>query len=201
MRGPRFHGALMLSFATVAGAPTSAMSQARDAGQGLSDGMRDSWLTARAKIALFANPRVKGQRIDVETVNGTVMLRGTVDSAEVKAAAASVAEAINGVRGVKNDLRVAADGDRPASAISDENITGEVQTHFARDAQLRSVAVRTEGGVVILTGTVPNIAASARASERAHRVAGVRFVKNELTYDAPTRNRSGHTGQRSETGA
>ena len=47
----------------------------------------DSWLTAKSKIALFADARVKGRQIDVETTNGEVMLRGKVDSAAAKQAA------------------------------------------------------------------------------------------------------------------
>ena len=52
---------------------------------------------------------------------------------------------------------------------------------------MKKVDVRTDGGKVILTGTVPSIEASARASELARDVAGTRAVKNELTYDPANR--------------
>ena len=42
--------------------------------------INDAWLTAKTKIALAADGRVKGRQIDVETTNGQVMLRGKVDS-------------------------------------------------------------------------------------------------------------------------
>lgn len=58
---------------------------------------------------------------------------------------------------------------------------------MAKDAQLKKVDVRADGGAAILTGAVPSIGASARASELAREVRGVRSVKNELTYDAARR--------------
>jgi len=45
----------------------------------------------------------------------------------------------------------------------------------------------TDGGAVILTGAVSSIGVSARASELARGVPGVRMVKNELTYDPAKR--------------
>ena len=49
----------------------------------------DSWVTSKTKIALFADDRVKGSQVKVETIDGVVDLRGKVDSAEAKAAATS----------------------------------------------------------------------------------------------------------------
>ena len=48
----------------------------------------ESWLAAKTMIALSADERVKGRQISVETVKGTVVLRGKVDSDEAKTAAA-----------------------------------------------------------------------------------------------------------------
>jgi peptidoglycan hydrolase-like protein with peptidoglycan-binding domain len=70
---------------------------------------------------------------------------------------------------------------------SDKDITRQVESRFSNDAQLKKVDVRTDGGAVILTGAVSSIGASARASELARGVPGVRMVKNELTYDASSR--------------
>ena len=46
------------------------------------------------------------------------------------------------------------------------------------------------GGVVSLRGEVPNISASAHASEIVRGISGVRSVKNELTYNPGRRDRS-----------
>lgn len=144
--------------------------------------MSDSWLTAKTKIALFGDERVKGTQVSVKTLHGKVALRGKVDSSEAKAAAASVAEGVDGVKGVRNDLQVVAPGERKAVEASDATITHQVQDRFAKNTQLAKVDVRTDSAVVILTGHVPTIDASARASEVARGVPSVRSVKNELTY-------------------
>ena len=71
---------------------------------------------------------------------------------------------------------------------SDKDITRRVEGRLSKDAQLKKVDVRTDGGAVILTGAVSSIGASARASELAREVPGVRMVKNELAYDASKRD-------------
>ena len=188
--------AVVFASIAVAAAPTYVMSEsttekverkAKSAAKDARAGISDSWLTAKTKIALFADERVKGRQVSVETVNATVTLRGKVDSDEAKAAAASVAKAVEGVNSVRNDLQVVPPGDRKMTDASDKDITQQVEGRLAKDAQLKKVDVRADGGAVILTGVVPSIGASARASELAREVPGVRSVKNELTYDAARR--------------
>ena len=142
----------------------------------------DSWLTSKTKIALFADDRVKGSEVKVETKDGVVYLRGKVDSAEAKAAADSVAKGIDGVKSVKNDLQVVAPGARKAVDAKDADIAKAVETRVKRESDLKKVDVRADSGVVTLTGEVPTITASAKASEMARGVNGVRSVKNELTF-------------------
>jgi hyperosmotically inducible protein len=142
----------------------------------------DSWLTSKTKIALFADDRVKGSEVKVETKDGVVHLRGKVDSAEAKAAADSVAKGIDGVKSVKNDLQVVSPGARKAVDAKDADIAKAVETRVKRESDLKKVDVRADSGVVTLTGEVPTISASAKASEVARGVNGVRSVKNELTF-------------------
>ena len=142
----------------------------------------DSWLTSKTKIALFADDRVKGSEVKVETKDGVVYLRGKVDSAEAKAAADSVAKGIDGVKSVKNDLQVVSPGARKAVEAKDADIAKAVETRVKRESDLKKVDVRADSGVVTLTGEVPTITASAKASEMARGVNGVRSVKNELTF-------------------
>jgi hyperosmotically inducible protein len=112
---------------------------------------------------------------------GVVHLRGKVDSAEAKAAAGEVAKGIEGVQSVKNDLQVVAPGNRKMVDAKDGDIDKAVKARLSKDVQVKSVDVRTDAGVVTLTGEVPNIIASAKASEMARMVPGVKSVKNELT--------------------
>jgi hyperosmotically inducible periplasmic protein len=144
------------------------------------EAVSDSWVTSKAKIALFADDRVAGKDVRVETVNGQIFLRGKVDSEEAKTAAAEIAKGIEGVKSVKNDLQVVPPAARKTVAANDKQITKAVETSFAKDATLKKIDVRTDAGVVVLSGEVPNISAAAKASEMAHRVDGVKSVKNEL---------------------
>ena len=62
----------------------------------------DSWITSKTKIALFADSRVSGSAVNVETQKGTVVLRGKVDNDGAKGAAEEIAKGIDGVKIVKN---------------------------------------------------------------------------------------------------
>ncbi len=141
----------------------------------------DTWITSKTKIALFADERVKGTQVSVDTMKGGVVhLRGKVDSAEAKSAAGEIAKGIEGVQSVKNDLQIVAPPDRKMVDAKDEDIDKAVETRFSRDAQLKKVDVRVDAGVATLTGEVPSITVAAKASEVARGVAGVKSVKNEL---------------------
>jgi hyperosmotically inducible protein len=203
----RILSAFALASATILAAPTYGTSQtttdkieqkAKSAARDVKAEVTDSWLTAKTKIALYADERVKGRQISVETLNGTVMLRGKVDSDEARTAAASIATGVEHVKAVKNDLQVVAVGDRKATDISDKDITRQIEASFSKTTQLTNIDVRTDGGVVTLTGAAPSIGASARASELARGVSGVRAVKNELTYDSAKRDRSSSNGSHTQ---
>jgi hyperosmotically inducible periplasmic protein len=157
-----------------------AQEKVKDTTKDMKDATSDSWITSKTKIALFADDRVKGREVSVETVKGDIFLRGKVDTPEAKAAAAEIARSIEGVKNVKNDLQVVPASARKAVTADDKQITKAVESRFSKDAQLKKIDVRTDAGVVVLSGEVPNISVSARASEMAHRVDGVKAVKNEL---------------------
>lgn len=177
--------ALLAAVPLTAGAQ-SKMEETKDKAKTLTQDAKtavsDSWITSKTKIALFADERVKGTQVSVDTMKGGVVhLRGKVDSPEAKAAAAEIAKGIEGVQSVKNDLQVVAPFNRKMVDAKDEDITKAVENRFSKDTQLKKVAVRADGGVVTLTGEVLSITAAAKASEVARGVSGVKWVKNELT--------------------
>jgi len=151
--------------------------------------VNDSWLTAKTKIALAADSRVKGRQIEVETTAGRVILRGKVDSDTAKRAAEGITAGLDGVKSVQNDLEVVAPSAREAVGEKDEAITARVKEHIAKDSNLMKdsrlkdadINVQTNAGVVSLTGEVPDITTSAQASWTTWQVAGVKSVKNDLT--------------------
>jgi len=145
--------------------------------------VNDSWITAKTKIALFADSRVKGSDINVETTQGAIMMRGKVDSEASKQAAEGIAKGIEGVKSVKNDLQVVAPAMREVTDDKDEAITARVNDHISKDAHLKTAGIhaQTNAGVVSLTGEVADLMTSANASWSAWQVPGVKSVKNDLT--------------------
>lgn len=70
----------------------------------------DAAVTARVKSALIGEPAVRANEINVETYRGVVSLSGFVDSLSTADRAVRAAEQVEGVRTVKNDMRL-----KPAS--------------------------------------------------------------------------------------
>ncbi len=189
MREHRLKAGIALMAAAFLAAPLSVsagdtMNRAEEKIKGTAHDMKeatsDTWITSKAKIALYADGRVKGRDVSVETMNGEIFLRGKVESEEAKSAAAEVARGIDGVKNVKNDLQVVSASTRKAVTADDKVITRSVESRFSKDAELKKIDVRTDAGVVVLSGQVASITAAARASETAHKVDGVKAVKNEL---------------------
>lgn len=145
----------------------------------------DSWLTAKTKIALLADSRVPGSSVNVETQKGMVYLRGKVDTPTAKAAAEEVARGIEGVQAVRNELQVVPESAKKMVEAKDDDITKQVKAKLNADPKLKSLDVRSDNGVVTLQGKLPSITDSARASQMAREVPGVRAVRNDTTYETP----------------
>ena len=160
-------------------------SKVKSMAQSVKTNVSDSWVTSKTKIALFADERVKGRQISVETKNGMVMLRGKVDSAEAKMAAGDIATRVEHVKGVRNELQVVLPMDRPRVDTDDKAIMSMVEQRLKEDRQLKGAKInaRVDSGVVTLTGEVKSLALSSRASEVLSDVPGVRAVRNDLSYE------------------
>lgn len=144
--------------------------------------MSDSWITAKTKVALASDDRVKGRQVNVETKNGEVILRGKVDDEMAKTAAEEVARNIENVKGVKNELQVVAPARREAVDDDDDAINDRVKKAFDREDSLRraDIDVKVSAGVVTLTGEAPDMMAKSKASWLAWKLPGVKSVQNDL---------------------
>lgn len=143
----------------------------------------DSWLTAKTKLALYADSRVSGGQIDVLTNKAVVTLRGKVDAESAKKAASEVAQGIDGVKDVKNELMIVPAAQRKMVEAKDDYIVSTVKDRLGKDKRFKdaNIDVRSDAGVVTLSGEVPSLMTSASASEVAFAVTGVRSVNNTLT--------------------
>lgn len=159
-----------------------AADKATQATKATKDKPNDAWLTAKTKIALLADGRVSGTRINVQTQGASVTLRGKVETMDAKDAATQIARGIDGVREVKNELAIVPASKRKLVDAKDDAIVAEVDKRLKADQMLKTakITVRSDAGVVTLSGQAPGLMASARASEVADEVDGVRTVKNEL---------------------
>lgn len=66
----------------------------------------DTATTSEIKAKLLADDVVPSRKVKVETTDGVVQLSGTVDSQAQSERAESIAKAVEGVKSVKNDLKV-----------------------------------------------------------------------------------------------
>jgi osmotically-inducible protein OsmY len=72
-------------------------------------GVNDSWLWFKTRAALMTTDDLRDSTINVDVENEVITLRGTVATAAQKAAAAKVANGIEGKKSVVNELKVSAD--------------------------------------------------------------------------------------------
>lgn len=66
----------------------------------------DTVITGKIKKAILAEPTLKSAEIKVETFKGVVQLSGFVSSQANESTAVRVAYAVEGVKSVKNDMRL-----------------------------------------------------------------------------------------------
>ena len=168
----------------------------------------DAMLTARIKARMTADGRVSPSRVDVDTLNGDVTLRGEVPTQEEKDAAVEVARKVEGVRSVSDQIivnpAVAGTGipsgveikQRAEKAASDVGqgvkkgaedafLLGEIKARLAA-AGYGAVAVGVERGVVTLKGEASNDKDRIAVEAIAEKIKGVEKVDNQLVVKSQT---------------
>lgn len=70
------------------------------------DAVTDAAITAKIKSAFFADVDVKGLRIDVDTSDGVVSLKGTLEQRSHADKAVAIARRIDGVKAVNSQIAV-----------------------------------------------------------------------------------------------
>ena len=74
--------------------------------EGTGEYLDDTVITTKVKAAIFSEPSLKVSEINVETFKGVVQLSGFVNSQADINKAVAVARGVQGVKSVKNDMRV-----------------------------------------------------------------------------------------------
>jgi len=82
--------------------------EAKDSGRKVGTGLNDGWLWVKTRFDLAAIDDLRDSTINVDVDNAVVTLTGTVANQAQVAKADQTAKAVEGVKGVKNMLKVAA---------------------------------------------------------------------------------------------
>ena len=80
--------------------------EAKESGRKVGSGANDGWLWVKTRFDLATADDLRDSTIDVDVDNGVVTLSGTVGSTAQKARAEQVVTVVEGVRSVRNQLRV-----------------------------------------------------------------------------------------------
>lgn len=161
----------------------------------------DAWVTAKIQAQYFVDTDVKGRDINVDTNDGVVTLRGTVDSDAQRRQALTIARNTDGVRSVNDQLTIGATGNdrnnandrnntaRAATTIEDTWITTKLQSKYFLDPQIKgtTIDVTTRSGVVTLQGSVASSDLKEQAEQIAMETDGVTRVDNQLKIATTTR--------------
>jgi osmotically-inducible protein OsmY len=141
----------------------------------VTEDVSDDALQRRVEAALLSDPATDSYEISVDTREGVVTLKGTVQSWTEKQLAAKVAKGAKGVRGVNNKIEVKYEVER-----TDAEIMAEVQKALRWDALVDHALIDVEvnDGVVALSGVVGSASEKRRAEYNAW-VTGVESVEAE----------------------
>jgi len=133
------------------------------------------------KLALMADPRLFPYDINVDMNGEVATLSGKVGSEAEKTSATEIAQASEGVKSVTNNLEIAKDLPQVLTRKKDEVITQYVKDRFGKSKTLESshFEVKTEDGIVLLSGKTKFLVIALEAAEAARQVPGVKAVKSD----------------------
>ena len=138
-------------------------------------------LILTVKLALLEDPRLFPYEIEVDAESDEVTLEGKVSTETERAAAAKIASTVPTVKSVSNKLEVVKELPEIIAHKQDDFITRQVKDRFAKSATLTAANfdVKTEQGVVSLSGTVRFQVIALEAAEAARLVPGVKAVRTD----------------------
>src|SRR5438067_1832559 len=112
----------------------------------------DAWIVISTKMAMWTTDGVPSTGVDVDSLDGRVVLHGNAETTAEREAAERVARTVSGVQQVRNLLRVVPTRKNHAVQDPDENITVRVKKAFAAERGLagRGIEVASVNQGVVL---------------------------------------------------
>ena len=166
----------------------------------------DARITSGIQAKYFLDDKVKARRIDVNSSNGIVTLRGEVGSDDERAQALLLARTTEGVQRVEDNLTVVIEPPseatsspalstatsatpQTAAAKVDDTMTTRLQTKLSSDGLVKSadIQVTAKNGIILLEGTAPTSAAKQRALKLAREAEGVSQVVDRIRVGKRTK--------------
>lgn len=98
--------------------------EAKETGGKIGQGAEDGWLWTKTRASLLTTDDLRESTINVDVDNAVVTLRGTVANAAQKAKAIAEAKKIDGVKSVKDELKV-----NPNDSVT--NLNGNVNSNVS----------------------------------------------------------------------
>ena len=134
------------------------------------------------KAASRISSKFPDTHINVTSFNRIVLLTGEINSAAAKEEAGRIAQAVENVRTVYNELQVAGNSSMTART-NDSYLTSKVKTRFVDGQKFNPIHVKvvTENGITYLMGLVKRQEGDA-ATEIARTTGGVQKVVRVFEY-------------------
>ncbi len=146
----------------------------------------DTWLYVKVKNTLAIHRSVSATGTKVELNEGVVTLKGEASSVAAKDLATEYARDVEGIKGVKNEMTIAATPQTEvktlAEIIDDASVTAQVQFVLLshRSTMLLQVTVSSSDGVVNVGGKANSAAEKDLVTKLAKDVHGVKNVVNNM---------------------
>jgi osmotically-inducible protein OsmY len=146
----------------------------------------DDWITFKVRSVLLCRRSVSGTRTSVSVKDGVVTLSGTASSEAQRELTEEYAKDVEGVKEVKNDMKVAPVAESPGrdlgEVIDDASITAQVKSALLthRSTSAAKTRVTTRDGVVILSGEARNRAEKDLVTKLVRDIHGVKSVVNNM---------------------
>ena len=145
----------------------------------------DSTIATKVKNALMEDPDVSALKVDVDVLEGIVILSGIVENKKAAKRAVEVAQEVPGVREVKSNLQI---GKKNwGQALKDKVIGSKIKAKLINEPGIRSlnIDVDVNNGIVTLTGLVEYKYQKNRAIEIAQNTNGTIKVIDNLKSRNP----------------
>ncbi len=166
-----------------------------DRGEGMQAAVKDAWLDGKLETALLLTDELNAFAIDTKVENGVARLAGTVESDIDRDLAEEIANSIDGVASVENELKVdkqnteaaeqsaeGAEGGSFRTAVSNAALTARIKSELLLNPNVSGLSVDVDSyrNVLTLNGSVDSAAAKELVEQIAQNAAGDRDVENNL---------------------